>query len=442
MALPLLNDGFIPPTSGYFKKVVSRSDDFNCTEFLIDNREDHIEIKSKHMANTSLVMNFPSDKTKPFYYEVELMSASNSIVVGMLGKNLVRELFTEAIPSNIFEWERKGLIQGEPDMLDQIGSIQINDPWKQLMMPHNFSFERSLKESILNGSYTYHGNYGKVWHDSIGNICGDPLTTKDVIGCGFDVEENCVFFTNNGVKLDFTFDLSNLIHIFNWYPMIGFSGDASRVLLNFGTKPFLHLPNKISPKTFPVPESFLENWSSHVNSASSSSENGYLEEFSDMTIVSKDGVQIKCHRLILSVRSKVLKAMVDPATKDGNIIHMKEFDSKTITTMLHFIYSDKVKDEDIDMDLLTVANYCQLEALQIVCERKLCNELDATNALEAWIGADLLKRSTFKEICTTFICDKWSDVQKTDSYSQMMTENTGAMASLMAELLTITLCSK
>ena len=121
---------------------------------------------------------------------------------------------------------------------------------------------------------------------------------------------------------------------------------------------------------------------------------------------------------------------------------MKDFDSKTITNMLHFIYSDKVKEEDIDMDLLTVANYCQLEALQIVCERKLCNELDATNVLEAWIGADLLKRSTFKEICTTFICGKWSDVQKTDSYSQMMTENTGAMASLMAELLTITLCSK
>ena len=160
-----------------------------------------------------------------------------------------------------------------------------------------------------------------------------------------------------------------------------------------------------------------------------------------MTLVSKDGVEIKCHRLILSVRSKVLKAMVDPATNEGNIIHMKDFDTKSIRNMLRFMYSDNVKDEDIDMELLTVANYCQLEALQIVCERKLCNELDATNALEAWIGADLLKRSTFKEICTTFICGKWSDVQKTDSYSQMMKENTGAMANLMAELLSITLCS-
>ena len=332
------------------------------------------------------------------------------------------------------------MIQGEHDMLDQIGSIQINDPWKQLLMPHNYSFERTLEG--LQDYYIYHGNSGKAWHDSIGNICGDPLTTNDVIGCGFDLQQNCVFFTNNGEKLDLTFDIETIGFPHIWYPMLGFNGDASRVLLNFGSKPFIYQPNKISPKSFPAPESFSENWSSHVNSALNSSENGYLEELSDMTLVSKDGVEMKCHRLILSVRSKVLKAMVDPATNDGNIIHMKDFDSKTIRNMLCFMYCDKVKDEDIDMELLALANYCQLEPLQIVCERKLCNELDATNAIEALVGADLLKRYKFKEICLTFICAKWSDVQKTDSYSQMMTENPKAMANLMAEMLNMTLGSK
>ena len=439
MALPFLHHGLIPMTSGYFTQAVSMKDSFNCAQFKIDKRENDIKIESKYMTNTSLVMNFPSDKTKPFYYEVELMSANNSIVVGTLPKSFIRDQFMIALPLDIIQRRIQGLIQGQHEMLDHIGSIQIDDPWKQLIMPHNFSFERTLEESTLKDSYTYHGNSGKAWHDSIGNICGDPLTNKDVVGCGVDLEKNCVFFTKNGEKLDFTFDLTQECE---WYPMVGFNGDASRVLLNFGSKPFLHQPNKISPKSFPTPESFLENWSSHVNSASNSSENGYLEEFSDMTLVSKDGVEIKCHRLILSVRSKVLKAMIDPATNDGNIIHMKDFDSKTIRNMLCFMYCDKVKDEDIDMELLALANYCQLEALQIVCERKLCNELDATNALEAWVGADLFKRSKFKEICTTFICGKWSDVQKTDSYSQMMTENPRTMANLMAEMLNMTLGSK
>ena len=428
--------------SGYFAQVVSMTDDFDCTEFKINKREDDIEIESKHMANTSLVMNFPSDKTKPFYYEVELMSANNSIVVGTLPKSCVRGLFMAAVPSSIFDWKRRGLIQGEHDMLDQIGSFQIDDPWKQLIMPHNFSFERTLEESILQDYYTYHGNSGKAWHDSIGNICGDPLTTKDVIGCGFDLQQNCVFFTNNEEKLDLTFDIETIGFPHIWYPLLGFNGDASRVLLNFGTKPFLYQPNKISPKSFPAPESFSENWSSHMDSALNSSEDGYLEELSDMTLVSKDGTEMNCHRLILSVRSKVLKAMIDPATNDGNIIHMKDYDSKTIRNMLRFMYCDKVNDDDIDMESLALANYYQLEALQIVCERKLCNELDATNALEAWAGADLFKRSKFKEICTTFICGKWSDVQKTDSYSEMMTENPRAMANLMAEMLNITLCLK
>ena len=161
---------------------------------------------------------------------------------------------------------------------------------------------------------------------------------------------------------------------------------------------------------------------------------------SDTTLVSKDGLQIKCHGLILSVRSKVLKAMVDPAINEGNVIHVKDFDSKTIRKMLRFIYSDKLPDEDIDMELLALSNYYQLEALQIVCERKLCNELNPSNVIDAWIGADLFERSKFREICATFVYGNWSDLQKTDSYSRSMRDNPGAMARLMAEMLNIQTC--
>ena len=401
--------------------------DFEDRYFQICNRKDHIKIENTCTFKNTFVVNYPSDETRLFYYEAQLTKSNNSIAVGTVLHDLVRDQVNVAYPSSI----HRQLIDEEAE-IDDIrglqGSIRIDEPWKEILSMGLWPMRRS---------YTFHGESGKAWNNLTGNICGNPLSINDVIGCGVDIDKNCVFFTYNGEKLDFTFTIAQKGP---WYPIIGLSGDASGVLLNFGRQPFLYQPTKVSARNFPTPESFLSDWMSHINSASNGSENGYLEELSDITLVSKDGLEIKCHRLILSVRSTVLKAMVDPAITEGNIIYVKDFDSKTIRKMLRFIYSDKLPDEDIDMELLALSNYYQLEALQIVCERKLCNELNPSNAIDAWIGADLLERSKFREICRTFIYGNWSDVQKTNSYSRSMRDNPGAMARLMAEMLNIQTC--
>ena len=401
--------------------------DFEDRYFQISNRKDHIKIENTCTAKNTFVVNYPSDETRLFYYEAQLTKSNNSIAVGTTLYDSVCDQFNVAYPSSIYK-QLIGEEAGNDDIRDLQGSIRIDEPWKEILHTELWPVGRS---------YTFHGESGKVWNNLIGNICGNPLSINDIIGCGVDIDRNCIFFTYNGEKLDFTFTITQKGP---WYPIIGLSGDASGVLLNFGRQPFLYQPTKVSARNFPTPESFLSDWMSHISSSSDGSENGYSDELSDTTLVSKDGLQIKCHRLILSVRSKVLKAMVDPAINEGNVIHVKDFDSKTIRKMLRFIYSDKHPDEDIDMELLALSNYYQLEALQIVCERKLCNELNPSNVIDAWIGADLFERSKFREICATFVYGNWSDLQKTDSYSRSMRDNPGAMARLMAEMLNIQTC--
>ena len=94
---------------------------------------------------------------------------------------------------------------------------------------------------------------------------------------------------------------------------------------------------------------------------------------------------------------------MDPTNNGCNTIVIKDFDATTISKMLWFMYSDKVKPENIDMELLGISNMYQFEALQIVCEKHLSKELDPKNVMDAWMGAHLLERENFLEVCEEFV---------------------------------------
>ena len=98
------------------------------------------------------------------------------------------------------------------------------------------------------------------------------------------------------------------------------------------------------------------------------------------------------------------------------------------------MYSDKVKSENIDMDLLGISNMYQVEALQVVCENHLSEELDPENVFEAWMGAHLLRREIFLEVCEDFIISNWDSVQRTDSFKKSLRENPDVVANLMIKI--------
>ena len=121
---------------------------------------------------------------------------------------------------------------------------------------------------------------------------------------------------------------------------------------------------------------------------------------------------------------------------------MKEFDAETVNKMLVFIYSDKLEEPEIDMELLGIANMYQIEALQISCERKLSNDLDVNNCMDCWVGANLFDRQTFLEICESFIIANWLEIQETESFTRVMKENSESIAPLIVKMLNIYSTSK
>ena len=368
----------------------------------ISNEGTHLKITrtTKDVKDTfpvSVIISHSFQEHNCFYYEAEMTKSNNSIAIGLI----------DAIGNDAVE-----------------NYLQINDPtdWNILKISRWPGFDQS---------YTYHGNTGKIWND-VDKLCGSPLKVNDIVGCGLDDEE--IFFTLNGEKLEVVFeDVSNVAK----YPIISMKGDGSEVEVNLGDKQFAYQPSTVSIKTLSKPETFCEEWVRHVNDTSQPKENIPCDHLKDVTIFSKDDHEIKCHGLILSVRSKVFQTMLEPSKNADKKINIKDFDATTINKMLLFLYSDKVDEDEIDMDLLGIANMYQLEALQVVCERRLCVQLDVNNVLDAWVGAHLFKRRKFSDICEEFIYSEFLEVQKTESFSRLMRENSEDAATLAVRMLNI-----
>ena len=385
----------------------------NQNDFIFSDDGNYLKItRITDLIPTMVTINHPFHAIKNFYYEGEMTKGNNGIALGVSPETCLARSFKEG-----------GLLEKYPQT---DWDLLIENAW-----PH-FS------------TYSYHADTGKVWNQGIGTMCGHYLNVNDIVGCGFDSETTHLFFTLNGKKLDRTFMVEPGSI---WYPITAFKGEGAELQLNLGNKPFvfpyhLYQPSMVQTRRFPLPESFSEEWAKHISQNYQINENHIYDHLKDVTIVSKDAHEIKCHGLILSIRSKVFQVMLEPTKQGDNTITIKDFDAQTIKKMLLFVYSDKVEEDEVDMDLLGIANMYQLEALQIFCERRMSNDMDVNNVLDAWVGANLFKRDTFLEICETFIIANWSDIQKTEAFSRIMKENCEDIASLLVKMLNVHTDSK
>ena len=111
-----------------------------------------------------------------FYFEVELIGSNNSITVGFRQEYYVKGMFSDAVT-----------VHHEHD-LSLSNSREYQSNWAMMT---TFDWLGRDVDSL-----TYHGDTGKVWHQGVSHICGSALKANDVVGCGVDVDNKCIYFTH------------------------------------------------------------------------------------------------------------------------------------------------------------------------------------------------------------------------------------------------------
>ena len=153
-------------------------------------------------------------------------------------------------------------------------------------------------------------------------------------------------------------------------------------------------------------------------------QNTFLDkEASDLKIVC-DNEEIHCHKVILSQRSDVFKAMFCRQNsyteiKEG-ILKIEDISAKTMKTFLKYIYTDFIEIEEIDCDLLYAANKYNFKRLVSECLKHLRYSINNENVIVIIMAAFLLDKDdlimeamkVLKENGTKDNLSEWNELLK------------------------------
>lgn len=142
---------------------------------------------------------------------------------------------------------------------------------------------------------------------------------------------------------------------------------------------------------------------------------------SDVTLVVGDK-KLKAHKIILSARSPVFKAMFQHDTKENkeNRVVISDCDPDVVEAMLKFIYTGDVpKLKEMTHNLFIIADKYQLERLKKMCEGALWEKLDVENAADTLVLAATHNLVQLKRSSIRFITGHISEVMKTEGWGSL-----------------------
>ena len=145
------------------------------------------------------------------------------------------------------------------------------------------------------------------------------------------------------------------------------------------------------------------------------------EDFSDFTILSKEGTRFPCHRVFLASQSPPLKAMMTRDTKErkeGQVqLHFKE---EVVKGFVGFFYSRKIAQEILEEnleDFLTLADSYDVATLKLQVEEAAVKLLTTENMVDMLYLGDLYRATQLKE-ASEFLISRNKGMLKGQDFSR------------------------
>ena len=108
-------------------------------------------------------------------------------------------------------------------------------------------------------------------------------------------------------------------------------------------------------------------------------------EYTDMTLVSSTGQEIQCHRFILAVRSPIFKRLFSSQNPLEPLREVIDASTDALRAMVKYLYTDSLENQDINEDLMTLADKYELTQMKELCLPYFVKKISADNCLKAYI---------------------------------------------------------
>jgi len=159
------------------------------------------------------------------------------------------------------------------------------------------------------------------------------------------------------------------------------------------------------------------------------------QEFCDFDIVCEDKV-IKCHKVVLSCRSPVFKAMLLHNMEESTLqkVEPKNFDFDTMYLVLKYMYKGEIEKALLDKhadSIFKAADYYEINDLKKICEKILIRQVTIKNMVDMLVMADMYKAPDLKTATMKLIVHNSKELMKQRDWKQKF----GSSSHLVFEIL-------
>lgn len=147
-----------------------------------------------------------------------------------------------------------------------------------------------------------------------------------------------------------------------------------------------------------------------------------------------DGEKFPAHKLVLAARSPVFKAQLFGVMreKESGVIQVKDIEAPVFKAMLYFMYRDCLPEESelsvssspatctmMAQHLLAAADRYGLDRLRMICEAKLCEEVNVETVATTLALAEQHHSAQLKAVCLKFVAEHLAAVIQSDGYEHL-----------------------
>ncbi|KAI8770732.1 kelch protein 5, partial [Biomphalaria glabrata] len=144
------------------------------------------------------------------------------------------------------------------------------------------------------------------------------------------------------------------------------------------------------------------------------------EELSDI-IITVNGTEFKCHKLILASQSKYFRNYFKTTKTESTEPHiLDEISSNVFKLILQVIYTGcKIVNKDNVFDIMKAANYLQISYLENECARSIKSFLSLENCVDFYVNGTEIDSEKAKKIVWPFILENFNLLWKTQQFPNL-----------------------
>ncbi|XP_076052593.1 BTB/POZ domain-containing protein 6-like [Oratosquilla oratoria] len=148
-------------------------------------------------------------------------------------------------------------------------------------------------------------------------------------------------------------------------------------------------------------------------------------EYSDLDIIFREGVCIKAHRLILSMKSPVFSAMLmGPMATTGKQLNLPEDSHEVFQKLLDYTYLDRMDLESVEeaLEVYAMAHKYLMESARKTCLQYILSNLREETTLAALETSVAYGDKELKDKCIEMLCRDPDAVMSSETVSHLSKE--------------------